>query len=124
MKLKLAQIKEKVLELWGARETLVHSLSKNLQSLKDIEVLEPVGKDGVYRPISYKIDDVQIVSLICATIIKVTNHEYMSWEEICQHPALFPFQIENVTQNDVAASDMLSLERVGDSVVLRLKEKN
>lgn len=119
---KLAQIKEKVFELWGARETLVHSLSKNLQSLKDIGVLEPIGRDGTYRPISYKIDDVQIVSLICATIIKVTSHEYMSWEEICQHPALFPFQIENVTQNDVAASDMLSLERVGDTVVLRLKE--
>ena len=45
----------------------------------------------------------------------------MTWEQIVHHPAMFPFEIEHVTQADVAACNQLLLERMGDDVVIRLR---
>ena len=40
---------------------------------------------------------------------------------IINHPALFAFRIEHVTQADIAACDHLLLERMGDEIVIRTK---
>ena len=45
----------------------------------------------------------------------------MTWEEMIQHPALFPFHIDDLTQADMASCEHLCLERMGDDVVIRVK---
>jgi hypothetical protein len=39
------------------------------------------------------------------------------------HPAIFPFAIFNVTQADMAAVSYLTMERMGEQVVFRVKEQ-
>lgn len=46
----------------------------------------------------------------------------MTWEEIADHRALFPYEIEHVTQADLAACEKLCLERIGDDIVIRVKQ--
>ena len=68
------------------------------------------------------VNDPKIMQLLCAAVIERSEKEYMTWEEIVQHPALFPFQIHDLTQADMASCEHLCLERMGDDVVIRVKE--
>ena len=115
------QIKERIFETWGARTTLLHAMSKNLQTMKDMRILRPLTRNGTYEPIRHGVDDKNIVCVLVAAILKCAAHEYMTWEQIVHHPAMFPFEIEHVTQADVAACNQLLLERMGDDVVIRLR---
>ena len=117
----LHQIKKRVFEKWGARTTLLHSLSKNVQSLRDIDVIQPAEAIGSYTVKHYVIDDKHIVFALADAILKNENREYMMWEEIIHHPALYPFEIQHVTQADIASCDHFALERMGDDVVIRIK---
>ena len=49
------------------------------------------------------------------------GNQYMTWEEMIQHPALFPFHIDDLTQADMASCEHLCLEHMGDDVVIRVK---
>lgn len=115
----LQQIKNRIYEKWGARTTLEHSLSKNMQSMKDIDVLIPQQTVGSYTATKHIVDNKHIVYVQVDAILKNEQREYMKWEEIVHHPALFPFSIENVTQADLASCERFALERMGDDVVIR-----
>ena len=115
------QVKERIFETWSARTTLIHALSKNLQTMKDMRILEPQSKNGVYKPISHHVDNKKTLYVLAAAILKCSGLEYMTWEEIVHHPALFPFNIEYVTQADLAACDRFLLERMGDNIVIRFR---
>ena len=120
--IQLAQVKAKIFEKWGARNTLEHSLSKNFQTLKDINVLESGESSGSYKMIKHKIDDPKIVCMLVSAILKCSDSEYLTWEQIVHHPALFPYEICKVTQADMPTCERLVLERMGDDVVIRLKD--
>jgi hypothetical protein len=115
----LQQIKARIFEKWGARTTLEHSLSKNMQSLKDVGAMIPQQGSGTYAAAKYTVDNKRIVYVLAEAILKNEQREYMTWEEIIHHPALFPFDVENVTQGDMASCDRFALERMGDDVVIR-----
>ena len=115
----LQQIKSRIYEKWGARTTLEHSLSKNMQSLKDVGAMIPQQAAGAYTAANYTVDSKRIVYVLADSILKNEQREYMTWEEIIHHPALFPFSIVNVTQADLASCERFSLERMGDDVVIR-----
>jgi hypothetical protein len=117
----LGHIRERIYEKWGARATLTHSLSKNIQSLRDIGVLEATKSPGIYRATKTIVTDRIIASILVVAVIECSGCNYLNWGEIIHHPALFPFQIEHVSQADVAACDRLTLEKMGDDVVLRIK---
>ena len=115
------QIKERIFEAWGARTTLLHAITKNLQTMKDMRVLKPQAKNGTYKPECHTVDNRKIVCVLAAAILNCSGQEYMTWEEIIHHPALFPFDIEHVTQADLAACERFHLERMGDDMVIRIK---
>lgn len=117
----LAHIRDRIYEKWGARVTLVHSLDKNIQSLKDIGALTSTDTRGLYKSTEFIVSDKSIVSILIAATIECSGCKYMTWGEAIHHPALFPFRIEHVSQADVAACDRLVLEKMGDEVVLRVK---
>lgn len=120
--IQFAQIKAKIFEKWGARNTLEHSLSKNFQTLKDMGVLNPQEKSGSYKMITHKTDNPKIVCMLVAAILKCSDSEYLTWEQIIHHPVLFPFEISGVTQADLPICERLTIERMGDNVVIRLKD--
>lgn len=113
------QIKQRIYDKWGARSTLEHSLTKNLQSLKDMDILIPISRAGRYGIKRHTITDPHSVCAICVAILSHSPDGYMTWEAITNHPALFSFEIEHVSQADVAACKYLSLDRMGDQVVIR-----
>lgn len=119
----LGQIRNRIFEKWGARDTLQGCLSKNMQMFRELKALEAIKPAGTYKRNTMVISDVNIMQLLCASLIDASGKEYMSWEEVIHHPALFPFAICDISQADMAACDNLLLERMGDEVVLRTKEK-
>ena len=66
------------------------------------------------------LNNAKIMQLMCVAIIERSGKEYLTWEEIIQSPALFPFRVENLTQADMASCEHIRLERMGDDVVLRV----
>lgn len=117
----MQQIRSRIYDKWGARTTLEHSLAKNMQSLKDIGVLLPKTSAGVYSAVKTVVDEKKLVYCLIDSILKNEASEYMTWESIVHHPALFPFTIENVTQADIASCEHFVLERMGDDVVIRIR---
>ena len=114
------QIRNRVFDKWGARATLKPGLSQVIHMLKDLNILNPVKPAGTYTHNSVLVSDVNIMQLLCAATIKASGKEYMTWENITQHPALFSFKIDGVTQADMASCEHLCLERMGDDVVIRV----
>ena len=117
----LGQIRNRIIEKWGARETLQNALPKNIQTYKELTAIDDGKAPGSYLKGNITVDDPHIVHLLVAALLEQSGREYMRWEDILQHPALFPFHIQHVTQADMAACEYLLLERMGDDVVIRCK---
>ena len=118
----LGQIRTRIFEKWGARDTLQACLSKNIQTFRELKSIIAVGAPGTYRRNTMVLSNPGIMQLLCVAIIERSEKQYMTWEELIQHPALFPFRIEHLTQADIASCEKLCLERMGDDVVIRVKE--
>ena len=118
----LAQIRNRIFEKWGARNTLQNSLSKNIQTFRELKSIQATESSGTYKKGSLVVDDPHVMQLLCAAVVESSGREYMTWEEIVHYPVLFPFNIRNMTQADMAACDKLMLERMGDDVVIRVTE--
>ena len=117
----LGQIRTRIFEKWGARDTLLNCLPKNIQTLKELKSITSAKAIGTYCRNTLPLRNPKIMQLLCAAIIERSEKEYMTWEEIVQHPSLFPFSIDGLTQGDMASCEYLCLERMGDDVVIRLK---
>lgn len=116
----LGQIRTRIFEKWGARDTLLNCLSKNIQTFKELKSIIAAKASGTYLRNMMTLNDPKIMQLLCAAVIDRSGKEYMTWEEIVQHPALFPFEIRSLTQADMASCEHLGLERMGDDVVIRV----
>lgn len=117
----LNQIRNRIFEKWGARDTLQNCLAKNIQTFKELKAISAADIPGTYSRNNMILNSPQIMQLLCAAILERSGRQYMTWEELIQHHALFPFRVENLTQADMAACDWLCLERMGDDVVIRYK---
>lgn len=118
----LGQIRTRIFEKWGARDTLQNCLSKNIQTFKEMKSIISARAPGTYRRNMMVLSNSSIMQLLCVAIIERSEKQYMTWEELIQHPALFPFRIEHLTQADIASCEKLCLERMGDDIVIRVKE--
>ena len=116
------QIKEEIYNKWGARTTLDASLSKNIKTLREMEVLARAEKYTSYAMVTHKVTDPKVVALLFASVMLATEQQYMTWESFITHPAIFPFAITDVTQADMAAVPYFAMERMGEQVVFRIKE--
>lgn len=116
------QIKATIYSKWGARNTLDASLSKNLKSLRDIQALKNSDSHAAYAKIIHVVSDPKVVAILFAAVMLATDQQYMTWERFITHPAIFPFNINNVTQTDMAAIPYLVMERMGEQVVFRIKK--
>lgn len=114
----VAHIKQRIFEIWGERNTLEHSLSKNIQMLKSFGVIIPSLKHGGYQKATIEVSDGQIVAFLLYAILTASSRTYMTWDEFVNSPMLFPFFITGVSQSDIMGSDMLTFERSNGEVVI------
>ena len=117
----LMQVRQRIYDKWGARSIIHQAVKKVFQTLKDFGILTPIDKQGNFTISQILVNDPRIVYLLTDAVLQSGEKEYMTWESIINHPALFAFRIEHVTQADIAACDHLLLERMGDEIVIRTK---
>lgn len=113
-------IKEKMLDSWGERTTLIHAIPKNIKTMKDINVLEPL-KNGVYKSKKYEVKDSEAVILIVATLIYLKKKLYLSIDELINDEAMFPFKY-NIDLEMLQESKLFSFDRFGGEMVISLNE--
>lgn len=118
----LAQIKQRVFEKWGARNTMQNTLPKVVQTLRDIQALEPGKEKGTYSAHNWIVDDAKVVTLLTTALLVCKDRPHMTWSAISQDPAIFPFKITGVGQADVAVCERLIIEKSGNEIVLRYKK--
>lgn len=111
-------IMEKMLDSWGERTTLVHAIPKNIKTMKDINVLEPV-KTGIYKSKKYEVKDSEAVILIVATLIHLKKKLYLSIDELINDEAMFPFKY-NIDLEMLQESKLFSFDRFGGEMVISL----
>lgn len=116
------QIRNRVFEKWGARDTLKHGITQVIHMLKDFKVLNPVKPAGTYTHNTIAVSDAKIMQLLCAAVLMASEKEYITWENVTEHPAIFPFIAEGLTQGDMASCEHLCLERMGNDIVIRIKK--
>lgn len=112
-------IKEKMLDSWGERTTLIHAIPKNIKTMKDINVLETV-KNGMYKSKKYEVKDSEAVILIVATLIHLKKKLYLSIDELINDEAMFPFKY-NIDLEMLQESKLFSFDRFGGEMVISLK---
>lgn len=116
----ITQIQQRVFEKWGARNTMLHTLPKIIQTLKDIQALDTGEMKGTYKAHAWKVSDVQAATLLVAALLVSRDHQQMTWNALSQDPAIFPFEFTQVGQADIAVCERLRLEKSGNEVVIRL----
>lgn len=110
------EISSKMFDLWGERSTLLHSISKNLKTLKDIDVLctLPKNKYGIKKHI---IEGKDGLRLIAYTVLYLKEKLYMSTEELNNSPEMFPFEY-CITIDALNSNGLFSIDKFGGELVI------
>ena len=116
------QVKEAIYAKWGQRQTLVHALSKNMQTMKDIGAIYEAEKRGQYKIKEHTVSDCGSVGMLLVAVLKAEDKPYVTWQEFISHPALFPFEITNLDESYMASLGYFTLARFNNQVVIQLCE--
>ncbi len=111
-------VKEKVFDAWGERATLLHTIPKNIKTMKDIGILNQT-KPGKYKVLKHKVMDQNAINLIVATILIIKGKLYMSIDDIKSCYEFFPFEYELYLEQ-LEASEMFSFDRFGGETVISM----
>lgn len=109
-------LKEKLYEVWGERETLLHSCDKILQTLKFMGVIEN-EKVGVYRIKKYKVESKKSIEVLLTAMLHLKEKAYYEISELSCVPKLFPF-VFDVSYEWLHNSEVFKLNNFGGKVVL------
>jgi len=116
----LTQARQPVYEKWSARNIIHQAVKKVFQTMKDLGVIAATGRPGSFTPTRHQVTQTRLVNYLVVAVLTGTDSSYLTWENIIGNRALFPFEVDHVTQADIAACSQLCLERMGDDVVIRL----
>lgn len=122
MQIELASriIREKMIDLWGDRPTLIHAIPKNIRTMRDVGVLEPLSH-GVYKVKKHQVKDPRATILIAATLIYLKDKLYLIYKELVNDHLMFPF-IYNIDLEMLEDSDIFIFDRFGGELTISLKE--
>lgn len=110
-----SQINRRIFELWGERSTLVHSLSKNIKTLKEFGAIRQ-RRPGYYERVRKPIRDDRVIEFMLCGMIKCEQKLYQSITEFERQKELFPFEFEANLEH-LVQSKQLKLDRVGGELV-------
>ena len=86
----LAWLKDKMFEEWGERTTLLHSLDKIMQTLRQIGAVE--SKGGVYTVCHYDVKNNDTKKILLKTVLALKMQAYYEPSELAKIPQMFPFE--------------------------------
>lgn len=86
----VAWLKGKMTEQWGERSTLLRSVEKVLQTMRQIGIAE--SKGGVYTVRRYEIKNDATKKIILKTILALKMQAYYEPSELAKVPQMFPFE--------------------------------
>ena len=116
------QARQPVYEKWGARNIIHQAVKKVLQTMKDFGVIVANGRPGTFSLTKHLVTQTRLVHYLAIAVLTGSGRSYLTWEGIIGNRALFPFEVEHVTQADIAACEKLCLERMGDDAVIRIRQ--
>lgn len=112
-------LKEKLFEIWGERGTLVYSVGKTLQSLRNFGVIENV-KTGVFTIKKQELTSQKAIDVLLMAILLLKEKAYYEISELSCVPKLFPF-IFDVSYESLHNSDVFKLNNFGGKIVLTVE---
>jgi len=112
----VAWLKEKLNENWGERTTISDSISKILQTFRQLHVIDKI-KTGVYIAKIQSIEETEAISLMVQTVLALKLKAYYEIDEISLTPQMFPFRYK-VTHEILNASEDFTLSHFGGKTVL------
>lgn len=89
----LRQLKQKLYDDWGERETLHYSTSKIICTMKDLNAVE-VAKPGNYRVLVRNILEDDMTRFMLKSAMLSGNNDYYKLNELAALEVLFPFRYE------------------------------
>ena len=109
-------LKEKLFEIWGERGTLVHSVSRTLQTLRYLGVVETV-KTGVFKIKKQEITSQKAIEVLLTAILLLKEKAYYEIPELSCVPKLFPF-VFDVSCEWLHNLEVFKLNNFGGKLVL------
>lgn len=114
------QVRQKLYDEWGERATLLHSLDKQIATLKALGALEN-QKTGVYVVKKHGVRKSEVVNYMLQTMMKVDGRNYYTFEEMESSVYLFPFTY-SVNKETILTDERFSLNTFGGSRTVSLNE--
>jgi len=111
-----AWLKQKLVDLWGERTTLLCCSDKILQTMRYLGAIEN-QKVGIHKIISCDVSDETTKKLITLTIIALNSKSYYEISEISQVPQMFPFNY-SISCELLHNSELFTLNNFGGKVVV------
>lgn len=115
---KLAQIKQRIYELWGERTSLAHSIYKNIKTLKDCGAIEQT-KPGYYIIKKRKIKNREVVCLLIHAVMKTNGKLYYNLTGITKFKELFPFEYD-IGFDNLNEFGLFKMDRIGGEPVISI----
>ena len=112
----VAWIKEKLTETWGERATILDSVSKILQTMRQLGVIENANM-GTYKINKFMIHSEEAIVLLVQTILYMKEKAYYEISDVQQVPSMFPFEF-TVTHELIYNTESLKLSNFGGKAVL------
>lgn len=120
--LALAQVHKRVIEAWGDRTNLKYAVQRLLRTMANWGVLQPLGKNGLYRQTGKLLIENKPLKLwLLECYFSCIEQKSVSMQSLNAAPTLFPFMLE-VNLDDLMASGRYEVNRQGldiDVVELR-----
>ncbi|KKC29840.1 VrlQ [Caldanaerobacter subterraneus KAk] len=116
-KFRLENIRKKIFEKWGERQTILYSINNILFSLKEWGLIIN-EKNGVYttgRKINISDSSIKCFLILC--YLKASNRSYLDFNEIGNLYSLFPFEFD-LNLNEITSSRILSINKIGANIVI------
>lgn len=115
----LKQIKEKLFDLWGERNTLYHTTDKIIATMKDIGALKAI-KTGIYVVEKHAVEHQETVELLIKTAMKLDQDGYCLLSDLNEFKCLFPFQY-SVDRNTLMNSSAFSISTFDGEITVSIK---
>lgn len=111
----LAWLKGKLAEEWGARATLLRSVEKVMQTMRQMGIV--FSENGIYQVNSSIVDNVTLKRIMVKTILSLKLRAYYEPSELAHVAQMFPFEY-SIDSELVFGNQYFELGNFGGSPVI------
>jgi len=112
-------LKDRLVEAWGERTTMIYSIDRILKTLKSVGALESV-RIGVYKIKKHEITSANGLGVLLMAMFLLKEKAYYDVSELSSLPKLFPF-VYSVTHEWLHYDEKFNMSNFGGRVVVTVK---